>query len=229
MTTSSSLQGDELALLQAAGEPTRAADAVLTTDRHEMLKHDLLENLTDNGTAVRRRRLAVRVGAPVALTAAAAAAVVFFAGSSAPTPAGRGDVGTTRSAIPRVALAPAHIATVAYRLDRGPGEAVTITIHDFGDHAPDADALRQDLARMGVPAQVTHRIPDCSPKIFTLAQRTADGDYVATIYPRLIDRFPETVVFSLDPNKPDPGTLTISVGTPPGAEPTCAPLPGGGG
>jgi hypothetical protein len=227
MTTRSSPQGDELDLLLAAGEPPRAADAVLPADRHELLKRDLLEHLTVQGPEVRRRRLAVRVGAPVALAAAAAAAVVFFAGSSTPTVSGREHVGATRSAIPRVSLAPAHISTVAYSLDRGPGEAVTITIHDFGNHAPDADALRQDLARMGVPAQVTRRIPDCTPLIYTLAQRKADGDYVATIHPGLIDRYPETLVFSLDPDKPDPGTLTISVGTPPGAEPTCAPLPSG--
>jgi hypothetical protein len=211
---------DDLALLLASDDPD------LPSDRHVLLKERLLSNLVEQEHHARsRRRLAVRVAAPIALTAAVAVAAAVVLNPS-PTTSGHATTSATRSAVPRVSSLPEHISTVAYTLDLQRGDIVKITIRNFGDRKPDAAALQQDLARMGLTAEVSERIPDCFPQIYNLAERDANGDYVATVHRELIGKYPEIIVFEANASDTsDAATLTVSVGTKPGAEPTCAPLP----
>ena len=161
----------------------------------------------------------------IALTAAAAVVAAAGAGflTSSPTSTGHTTISASRGAEPRVGTLPEHISTVAYALDRKAGDFIKITVHNPGTHKPDAAELQKDLARMGVNATVSRGIPHCTPQLYNLAERDKNGDYVATVPRQVIFKYPETIIFSSDISDPDPATLTVSVGTQPGAVPTCAP------
>jgi hypothetical protein len=225
------------------------ADPVLPTDRHLLLKERFISNLTEQAHDSRsRRRIVIRAAAPIALTAAVAVVVAAGAGfltssptttshatisaarSAGPSSAGPSSAGPRRagpsSAVPRVGTLPEHIRTVAYALDLQAGDFIKITVHNPGTGTPDAAQLQKDLARMGVNATVSRGITHCTPQLWNLAERDQNGDYVATVPRQVIFKYPETIIFSPDlSSDPDPATLTVSVGTLPGAEPTCAPLP----
>jgi hypothetical protein len=212
----------ELALLLAPIDPD------LPPDRHLLFKDRLISNLAEHDTGA-RRRLVLRAAAPIALTTAfAAAAAVAVLATPSPPPSSHtaGSSSATSGAQPRVGTLPDHISTVAYALDRKPGDLIKITVHNPGTNPPDAHQLQQDLARMGVTATVSRLRPHCTPQLYNLAERDQNGDYVATVPRHVVVKFPETIIFSPDlSTDPDPATLTVSIGTKPGAEPTCAPVP----
>jgi hypothetical protein len=195
--------------------------ADLPADRRHMLKEHLLTSIADDTARLRGRgRRTIGIVIPAGLAAVVAGAV-FFAGSS-PAPDGRTTAGA-RGAAPSVTVLPEHLSSVAYTLDRSPsGDIVKITIH--GAHGrPDIGRLRRDLARMGVAAQIYPGVPRCAPKIFNLAERDRNGDYIASVPVKFVSRYPETIIFSLDARGGDP--LTLSVGSRAGTEPTCGPMP----
>jgi hypothetical protein len=223
MDTTPQPESAELALLLLPTDP------VLPPDRELLLKDRFLSNLTEHDTRA-RRRLVLRAAAPIALTAAVAAtAAVAMLPTSPPTTSSHttgSSSATASSAEPRVATLPDHISNVAYTLDRTAGDFIKITVHNPGTNPPDAAQLQQDLARMGVNATVSKLRPHCTPQLYNLAERDGNGDYVATVPREVVAKFPETIIFSPDlAADPDPATLTVSIGTKPGEEPTCAPAP----
>ncbi|MFI2367548.1 hypothetical protein [Streptomyces sp. NPDC018833] len=145
------LDHTELArLLPAPGDP------VLSEDRQRLLEDFLMNNVTEDPRPARpRRRLAVRLAAPVALAACLAGTVLAL------------DQTTPHSTSPVIATdratasnLPQRISTVAYTLNRERRGTVTVTIREAGAQ-PDLAQLQRDLERMGVPARVYQDDPTC--------------------------------------------------------------------
>jgi hypothetical protein len=108
----------------------------------------------------KRRRLAIRVAAPVAVAAAVAGVAVPV--GQVGTPADHSP--TARHAAPEYGHFPERITTVAYTLVREPRGVVTVTLRDIEEDKPDPERLQRlnrDLARMGVRARVYHADPSC--------------------------------------------------------------------
>ncbi len=176
--------------------PWLPAEPDLPADRHLLLREHLMSSLDHAQRASRRRRLAIRVAAPVAVAAAAAGFVL----TQSPQATGHGQVAARGGAPTADASGPAHIATVAYTLDRRAHGVVKVTIRGTGADRPDVARLQKDLAAMGVAAQVYQgdtcvyhpaRYADGSavPKgayysVWTMATRDAKGDFTVTLDPR---------------------------------------------
>jgi hypothetical protein len=96
-------------------------------------------------TARARRRRRSGLAAAAAATAGAATALTLTLGG--PAPARSGNPPPPDSAAVRLA---------AFSVTSGPGESTTLTLHKGPQYPPlDAAALRQALARHGIPALVT--------------------------------------------------------------------------
>jgi hypothetical protein len=85
----------------------------------------------------------------------------------------------------------AHIHVAAFLVDTGPGGTVTVTL--LRDYAPDPTALRQALAKAGVPALVTvgsvcsaHVPSSALNQVLTSRRHLADGTTILTIVPSAI-------------------------------------------
>ncbi|MCX2185001.1 hypothetical protein KV205_31430 [Streptomyces sp. SKN60] len=145
------LDHTELArLLPAPGDP------VLSEDRQHLLEDFLMSNVTQDARPARpRRRLAVRLAAPVALAACLAGTVLAVHQTTPPTafPV----TATDRAATGNL---PQQISTVAYTLNRDRRGTVKVTIREAGTQ-PDLPQLQRDLERMGVPARVYRDDPTC--------------------------------------------------------------------
>lgn len=152
------------------------------------------------------RRLAVRIAAPVAVAAALAGAVLTV--HTSPTASGH-DRAANHGTSAATAGSPLHIDTAAYSLDRQTGDRVKVTVHSAPGTTPNAAQLRKDLASMGIKAQVSTVPPTCYPRIYNLAQRRKNGDFVAEVLPHLAGQYPETILFSL--KNGDKG-LTLTIG-----------------
>ncbi|MER7000104.1 hypothetical protein [Streptomyces sp. NPDC000410] len=175
------------------------ADPDLTRDRHRLLKEHLMNHVQEESRLTARRwRLAMRFAAPVAL-AAAVAGVAVSTGQTT------GDTDTAT-----VAAGPHRINTVAYTLDHKTDDAVQVTLRAGATPTANAAQLQKDLAAMGIQAQVAKGGPRTIPAIIHYAQRDKNGDFVATLYPKLVSKYPTTIVFSLKDN--DANALTITLG-----------------
>jgi hypothetical protein len=100
-------------------------------------------------------------GFGVAVTLAAATVLAYGSptGTSATTP-------STGSTAARAASAtgsgqPVHVENAAFAIDTVPPAAVDITIFE-GSERPDVDAIRGDLAKAGVYAEVLTDVPTCA-------------------------------------------------------------------
>jgi hypothetical protein len=85
----------------------------------------------------------------------------------------------------------AHIHVATFLVDTGPGGTVTVTL--LRDYAPDPTALRQALAKAGVPALVTvgsvcsaHVPSSALNQVLTSRRHLADGTTILTIVPSAI-------------------------------------------
>jgi hypothetical protein len=85
----------------------------------------------------------------------------------------------------------AHIHVAAFLVDTGPGGTVTVTL--LRDYAPDPTALRQALAKAGVPALVTvgsvcsaHVPSSALNQVLTSRRHLTDGTTILTIVPSAI-------------------------------------------
>jgi hypothetical protein len=85
----------------------------------------------------------------------------------------------------------AHIHVAAFWVDTGPGGTVTVTL--LRNYAPDPTALRQALAKAGVPALVTvgsvcsaHVPSSALNQVLTSRRHLADGTTILTIVPSAI-------------------------------------------
>jgi hypothetical protein len=85
----------------------------------------------------------------------------------------------------------AHIRVAAFLVDTGPGGTVTVTL--LRDYAPDPTALRQALAKAGVPALVTvgsvcsaHVPSSALNQVLTSRRHLTDGTTILTIVPSAI-------------------------------------------
>ncbi|MBY8876125.1 hypothetical protein [Actinacidiphila acidipaludis] len=186
--------------------------------RHQREEHLMTSWLDMSHGAPERGRLAVRVGVPVAVAAAAVAAVVAVSTTGTGSPAPGGHPSAVHEPAARVparagassSTGPLGITTAAYTLTRQqPGDRVRITLHPSAAGEVDPAQLQRDLASLGIHAKVTRGEPRTYPRVYNLAERAANGDYVATVLPELTGRFPEVIVFS--ENSPASDVLTVSV------------------
>ena len=93
---------------------------------------------------VRRRRRLSGLAAAAAATAGAAAAITLTLGGSAP--AGSGNPPPPD---------PGSVKLAAFSVTSGPGDSTTLILRKGPQYRLDASALRQALARHGIPALVT--------------------------------------------------------------------------
>ncbi|MGP4051768.1 hypothetical protein [Streptomyces sp. 2A115] len=139
---------------------TVPAERDFPADRRQQREEHLMSSwlqLAREQDKTRRRRLAVRVMAPVAV--AAAVAGIAVTANQTGTPTGRD--APARHTAPEAGHFPERINTVAYTLNREPHGVVKVTIRDIGEMKPDPERLQRDLARMGVRARVYQGDPDC--------------------------------------------------------------------
>jgi hypothetical protein len=161
--------------------------------------------------ATPRRRLVVRLATSAAVAAAAFGAVVALHPSSTTT-AGRPGLpqapGSRAVASAPVRSGPlTHISTASYVLDRTP-RGVQITLRARASRTAMAAQLQKDLAAMGVQARVSRDRPKATIGLVTVASRNSHGDFVATVHPDLIAKYPELVIFSA---VKDGDSLTITL------------------
>jgi hypothetical protein len=102
----------------------------------------------------RRRRRLAGLTAATAATAGAAAAMTLTLG--APVPARSSNAPSNPSSNPPAA-SPSSVRLAAFSVSSGPGRSTTLTVYNKGprDARLDPSALRQALARRGIPALVT--------------------------------------------------------------------------
>lgn len=180
--------------------------------RHQHEEHLMTSWLRLSHRSSTRRRLAVRLAAPLGVATATVGAFIAFQMST--TAAGDR---TPRAAVPhgapsRPAASPLiNVSTAAYTLDREAGDTVRITLRAGATRTADAAQLQKDLAAMGIQALVTRgRTQSSPPFTYNLATRDSNGDFVATLSRKVLSRNPETVVFS--PEADDVDALTVSLG-----------------
>jgi hypothetical protein len=133
-------------------------------------------------TATRRRRYAA-AGLAAAAVAAAAAAGIGYATSGGPKTSGTGPVATQSGGV--------HIHGAAFSVDTNPGGTVTLKLTQGQRFDP--AALRQALARAGVPALVTVGSvctgpgpSDALPQVISGGPRQPGGGSVTIITPSAI-------------------------------------------
>ena len=149
-------------LLPAPGYPE------LPADRQLLLKEDLMSHLSDRPPLLTRKRLILGLATPLAVGAAAVALTLPGTGSPA------------APAVPPAPLhAPANVANAAYTLDVQQGDKIKVTVHRTGAKV-DGEQLKQDLARLGVNAQVSRDLPHCWARLYTLATPSGRSDYTFT-------------------------------------------------
>ncbi|WP_406200275.1 hypothetical protein OH807_18990 [Kitasatospora sp. NBC_01560] len=150
---------EELARLLPA-----AADRELSPHRHLLLKELLMDTVTEKSRhTAKRRNLALRVALPVGLAAALVGVVLAGGGSDRPVPGAAAVPGGTTPASPDAAVSPAPgaVANVAYTLESGGDDVVTLTILDR-DKPVDVPRLQADLDRLGVRSRVYAGEPGCT-------------------------------------------------------------------
>ncbi len=126
----------------------------LPADRHLLMKENLMSHLREHSPNRSRKRLVVGLAAPLALATAGAVAVLPGALTGSPA--------VPHAAAYPPAQAPVHIANAAYTLDIRQGDQVTVTVHRNGATKVDGRQLERDLARLGVNAQVSRKLPTCA-------------------------------------------------------------------
>jgi hypothetical protein len=101
---------------------------------------------------IRRRRRVSGLSAAAAAAAGAAVATTLALGGQAPAP---GAHAATRTGNPP-ASGPGPVRLAAFSVAEGPGSSTTLTLHKGPAYPPlDPAAVRQALARRGIPALVT--------------------------------------------------------------------------
>lgn len=111
-----------------------------------------VEQVFTAGRARRRRRLSGLTAATTAVAGAAAAITLTLGGPAQVL----GGPAQTRSGNPPPPSSSSPVKLAAFSVSSGPGESTTLIVHK-GPQYPQADpgALRQALARHGIPALVT--------------------------------------------------------------------------
>jgi hypothetical protein len=110
-----------------------------------------VEDVFARSRARRRRRLS-GLTAATAVTAAAAVATTLTFGGPAPARSANSASASPVSVSP-VSVSPGPVTLAAYSVTSGPGHSTTLTLRKGSRFDP--DALREDLARHGIPAIVT--------------------------------------------------------------------------
>ncbi|MET8509911.1 hypothetical protein ABZV60_35795 [Streptomyces sp. NPDC004787] len=205
-----------------------AADPVLSSGRHRLLKEHLMNHVQEESRlTVRRWRLATRAAAPLALAAAVAGIAVSI-----------GQTSDNSDAV-TVAAGPDRISNVAYTLDKRSDRTVSMSMkykhnQECADRKcpgswpatvtllADPTELQHDLNRMGLNARVYRDDPACPVAQKSLnrdkeAIRNAIGKIVSrgdqlvtAIYP---DKIPKdaTLVVALPANESDRGLFAVDI------------------
>ena len=134
-----------------------------------------VEKVLARSRARRRRRLS-GLTAAVAATAGAATAATLTLGGPAPA----------RSGNPSPPARPSAVALAAFTVTSGPGDDTTLLLRKGAQDRLDPNALRQALARQGIPALVTvgtfcRSTPGVSSGVGKVVQSSDQADGSSTV------------------------------------------------